>query len=136
MKEQLSVYLEPDLLRALVAHADRHKSSKSVVAEAAIASFLSPDASEREEAAITRRLDRLSRQMQRCERDIGIANEAIALFVRHWLIVTPAPAKENEATTRAQGLERYEAFIEALGRRVVSNSSVPFEVLGTPAGST
>jgi predicted transcriptional regulator len=57
-KARLSVYLEPDTLKALEALADRRGKSKSLVAEAAIASFVSPDASERQEAAITRRLDR------------------------------------------------------------------------------
>ncbi len=56
-KARLSVYLEPDTLKALEALADRRGKSKSLVAEAAIASFVSPDASERQEAAITRRLD-------------------------------------------------------------------------------
>jgi hypothetical protein len=118
MKQQLSIYLEPDLLRALVAYADRHKVSKSVVAEAAIASFLSPDMAERQEAAITRRLDRLTRQLQRCERDISISVETMALFVRFWLTSTPALPEASQAAARAKGLERYEGFIEALGRRL------------------
>lgn len=118
MKQQLSIYLEPDQLRALIAYADRHKVSKSVVAEAAIASFLSPDTAERQEAAVARRLDRLTRQLQRCERDIGITIETIALFVRFWLISTPAIPEASQTATRAKGLERYEGFVEALGRRL------------------
>ncbi|MCZ4072138.1 CopG family transcriptional regulator [Agrobacterium sp. LMR679] len=118
MKEQLSIYLEPDLLRAVIAYADRHKVSKSVVAEAAIASFLSPDTAERQEAAVTRRLDRLTRQLQRCERDIGISVETMALFVRFWLISTPSLSEASQAAARAKGLERYEGFVEALGRRL------------------
>ncbi|MGV2052468.1 CopG family transcriptional regulator [Agrobacterium sp. 22-209-1] len=128
MKEQLSIYLEPDLLRAVIAHADRHKVSKSVVAEAAIASFLSPDAAERQEAAITRRLDRLTRQLQRCERDIGISVETMALFVRFWLMATPALPEASQAAARAKGLERYEGFVEALGRRVANGNSFLREV--------
>src|SRR5205807_8784341 len=49
MKEQLTVYLEPELMRALTEYAERRGKPKSLVAEAAIASFLSPDASERSE---------------------------------------------------------------------------------------
>jgi len=54
----------------------------SLIAEAAIASFLSPDAEERREAAIARRLDQLGRRMARLKRDVGIAVETLALFVR------------------------------------------------------
>ena len=79
-KSPLSVYLEPDLKRALDAYADRRGQSRSLIAEAAIASFLSPDADEQREAAISKRLDRLDRRMTRLERDVGIGVEMIAMF--------------------------------------------------------
>ncbi len=128
MKEQLSIYLETEQVRALVDYARRKKVPKSVVAEAAIAAFLSPDTAERQEAAVTRRLDRLARQLQRCERDIGICAETVALFVRFWLISTPVPPDTAQVAARAKGLERYESFVEALGRRVAKGSSFLREV--------
>jgi hypothetical protein len=118
MKERLSVYLDPPVMRALIDYADRHGKSKSLIAEAAIASFLSPDAAERQEATFARRLDRLSRQMERLERDVGISVEALALFVRFWLTTTPALPEQTQAAARAKGAERYDAFVEALGRRL------------------
>ena len=39
-KTPLSVYLDPELMRALAAYADRRDKSRSLIAEAAIASFL------------------------------------------------------------------------------------------------
>src|SRR3546814_2392802 len=72
-KQRLSVYLEPEVMKALSAHAARRGHSLSLVAEAGIASFLSPDAAERQEAAITKRLDQLDRRLTRVERDVGIA---------------------------------------------------------------
>ena len=47
-KAQLSIYLDPETFRSLEAFAKRQGKPKSLVAEAAIASFLSPDASDRE----------------------------------------------------------------------------------------
>ena len=117
MKERLSVYLDPHVMRSLIDYADRRGKSKSLIAEAAIASFLSPDAAERQ-ATFARRLDRLVRQMERVERDVGIAVETLALFVRFWLIATPALPEQTQAAARAKGAERYHAFIEALGRRL------------------
>ena len=83
-KQRLSVYLEPGVTRALAEYAARRAQSRSLVAEAAIASFLSPDAAERQEAALTKRLDQLDRRMARLERDLGIAVETLAVFVRFW----------------------------------------------------
>ncbi|RJE84208.1 CopG family transcriptional regulator [Paracoccus onubensis] len=127
-KKRLSVYLDPDLMLLLADYADRRVKSRSLVAEAAIASFLSPDADERQEAALSRRLDRIDRNIQRLERDIGIANEAFAIFVRSWLTATAPLPEAAQAAARAQGGQRYDRFLEALGRRLVRGPKLRQEV--------
>lgn len=127
-KTPFSVYLDPEVMQALAAHADRRGKSRSLVAEAAIASFLSPDADEQREAAIAKRLDRLDRRQTRLERDVGIGVEMIALFVRFWLSNTPPPPESERATMRRQGGDRYDAFIEALGRRLAKGPKVRQEI--------
>ena len=111
-KTPLSVYLDPELMRALAAYADRRDKSRSLIAEAAIASFLSPDADEQREAAIAKRLDKLDRRITRLERDTGIGVEMIALFVRFWLSNTPPPPESERAAMRHLGNDRYDAFME------------------------
>ncbi|WP_441848435.1 CopG family transcriptional regulator [Paracoccus wurundjeri] len=127
-KKRLSVYLDPELMLLLADYADRRAKSRSLVAEAAIASFLTPDADERQEAALSRRLDRLDRNMQRLERDIGIANEAFAIFIRSWLTSTPPLPEAAQASARAQGGQRYDRFLEALGRRLMRGPKLRQEV--------
>ncbi|WP_327754122.1 CopG family transcriptional regulator [Sphingobium sp. SJ10-10] len=127
-KTPFSVYLDPEVMQALAAYADRRGKSRSLVAEAAIASFLSPDADEQREAAIAKRLDRLDRRQTRLERDVGIGVEMIALFVRFWLSNTPPPPEAERAVLRRQGGDRYDAFIEALGRRLAKGPKVKQEI--------
>lgn len=127
-KQRLSVYLEPDVMKALAAHAARRGHSLSLVAEAGIASFLSPDAAERQEAAIAKRLDQIDRRMTRMERDIGISVETLAIFVRFWLTTTPALPEPAAQAARAKAGERYEAFIAALGRRLASGPKLRQEI--------
>tara|TARA_B100001105_G_scaffold164319_1_gene132124 strand:+ start:60 stop:479 length:420 start_codon:yes stop_codon:yes gene_type:complete len=127
-KTPLSVYLDPELMRALAAYADRRDKSRSLIAEAAIASFLSPDADEQREAAIAKRLDKLDRRMTRMERDVGIGVEMIALFVRFWLSNTPPPPETERAAMRRLGNDRYDAFMEALGRRLAKGPKVRQEI--------
>ena len=88
-KQRLSVYLDPAVMNRLADHAARLDQSRSLIAEAAIESFLSPDAAERQEAAITKRLDQFDRRLVRLERDVGISVEMLAVFVRFWLATTP-----------------------------------------------
>ncbi len=138
MKEQFTVYLEPNLMQALTEYAERRCKPKSLVAEAAIASFLSPDSDERQEATLARRLDRITRQMERLERDVGISVETVALFVRFWLMATPSLPEQTQASARAKGAERYEGFMQALGRRLSKGPSFVREAsleIGSP-GST
>jgi predicted transcriptional regulator len=127
-KAQLSIYLDPEIFRSLDAFAKRHGKPKSLVAEAAIASFLSPDDSDRREAAIAKRLDRIVRVLERLERNDTVTLETIALFVRFWLTSTPALPEHSSPTARAKGAERYDRFVEALGRRLSSGSTILKEV--------
>lgn len=99
-KTQISVYLDPDVMATLADYAARREQSQSMIAEAAIASFLSPDDAERREAVIAKRLDQIDRRMTRLERDLGISVETLAVFVRFWLNTTPAlpePAAQQRA---------------------------------------
>lgn len=127
-KQRLSVYLDPPVMKALSEYAARRDQSRSLVAEASIASFLSPDAAERQEAATTKRLDQLDRRMTRLERDLGIAVETLAVFVRFWLTTNPPLPEPAQAAARAKAGERYDAFVAALGRRLVKGPKLRQEI--------
>lgn len=127
-KQRLSVYLEPDIMKALAEYAARRAQSRSLVAEAAIASFLSPDAAERQEAAITKRLDQVDRRMSRLERDLVISVEMLAVFVRFWLTANPPLPEPAQAAARAQAGARYDAFVAALGRRLAKGPKLLQEI--------
>lgn len=127
-KQRLSVYLDSDLKRRLADFAERRGQSSSLVAEAAIASFVSPDADERKEASIVKRLDWINRNLQRQERDLEIASETLALFVRFWLNSTVPLPEGVQAEAREKGAARYDQFIAALGRRLSRGSKLRHEV--------
>ena len=133
-KARLSVYLDQMTMRSLADYAARRDQSLSLIAEAAIASFLSPDAAERQEAIVVKRLDQIDRRMSRLERDAGISVETLALFIRFWLTTTPALPEPAQAAARAKGAERYDSFVAALGRRLVKGpklrQEIPEDVVG------
>lgn len=128
-KPFLTVYLTPELLDLLVAQARRRGVPKSTVAEAAIASFLTPDAAQQQEAALGRRLDRINRHAERLERDLEVAVEMLALFVRTWMAATPALPDAAQAAARARSRDRYERFVETLARRLASGRSLSRELI-------
>ena len=127
-KMQISVYLEPEVMTMLSDYAARREQSMSLIVEAAVASFLSPDDAERREALITRRLDQIDRRMTRLERDVGISVETLAVFVRFWLTTTPALPEPAAQAARAKAGERYKAFVAALGRRLAQGPKLRQEI--------
>jgi len=128
MRIKHTVRLPPELSSHLVDYAARKRVSQALVVETALASFLSPDNSERMEAAFTRRLDRICRQMERLERDVEISNEATALFVQFWLTTTPALPESELAAARASGRKRYTDFVASLSARINSNNKLSADI--------
>ena len=128
-RTRLNLFIEPDHARRLDELATMKGLSKSSIIAAALASFLSPDSGDQREAAIAKRLDRLSRQLDKLERDQNILIETLALYVRYFLTVsTPVPEAHQEAA-RTQGRARFEQFIEQLGRHLLRGRSLVKDVV-------
>jgi hypothetical protein len=72
---------------------------------------------------VARRLDRLARQGERLERDLWIAAETVALFIRFWLRVTPPLPESAQAAAQAKGRQRFDSFLETLGRRLAKGQA-------------
>jgi hypothetical protein len=128
MRDRLNLTLPVEMIGQINELSERKKISRSAIVEAAVASFLSPDASDRREAAFTRRMDRLSRQAQRIERDLGITAETLALFVRFWLTITPPLPSDAQTAAQMKGRERFEGFVETLGKRLQKGQSFLREI--------
>lgn len=120
-RARMNVYFEPDLLKQVEALSLRRKVSKSAIVEAAVASFLSGDSAEKLEAALSRRMDRLGRQVDTLDEDLAILGETLSLFIRFWLTITPPLPENAQASARAKGVERFEGFMQTLGRRLASS---------------
>jgi predicted transcriptional regulator len=129
MRTKHTFRLPPDLAGKLADYANRKRVPQALVVEAALASHLSPDGTDRLEAALARRLDRMTRQIERLERHVTISNEALALFIRFWLTSTPPLPDTAQAAAQAKGRERYEGFVEALGRRLARGCTLADELV-------
>jgi hypothetical protein len=129
MRTKHTFRLPPDLATKLADYAARKRVPQALIVEAALASHLSPDGADRLEAALARRLDRMTRQMELIERHVTISNEALAVFVRFWLTSTPALPDTALVAAQAKGRERYDGFVEALGRRLARGRKLADEVI-------
>ena len=136
MRTKHTFRLPPDLAMKLADYALRKRVPQALVVEAALASHLSPDGADRLEAALARRLDRMTRHLERVERHVTISNEALAVFVRFWLTSTPPLPDTALVAAQVKGKERYEGFVEALGRRLARGRMLADEISRDVAGDT
>ena len=128
MKPRIQPYISRETHHRLQAMAKRPGLSESAIVERALVSYFSGESDNQREAAINRRLDRLTRQFGRIERDNLVLAETLATFVHYFLTVTPpVPANQVEAA-RAKGDLRFDLFVrqvaEALrsGQRILQNA--------------
>lgn len=127
--------IETGLSRDLTDLARRRGLTRTEVLEAALRSFLSPDQEERIEALLTRRLDRIARQLDRIEWHGEMSGEALALFVRHWLTSTAPLPDDALPAAQASGKRRWEAFVDALSRRMEVGPKLAAELMRDVGGS-
>ena len=92
-------------------------TSKSRLLATAVEAWLDRQGFDALEQRFAERLDRISGQLERIERNGHVELESLALFVRYMLTVTPPVADEDDAA-RAVGRDRFAAFVERVGRRL------------------
>ena len=104
--------LPPGLARQLADHARSRRVSQVAVVE----------------AAVSRRLDRTNRAVERLEWQVELATEALSLFIRFWLTSNPPLPDTARAAAQAMGKERWEGFVESLNRRMEFGPRLKTEV--------
>jgi hypothetical protein len=90
-------------------------ASKSAILAAALTAFLDRRGASALEERFAIRLDRMSGQLARIERNGEVGLESLGLFIRYMLTVNAPLAEEDEAA-RAIGRDRFAAFVERVGR--------------------
>jgi hypothetical protein len=135
MKPKLSAYVSDSVAQRLELAAKRPGSNKSAIVDAALNRFLNPERDASGDAALIRRLDRVSRQLERADRDLSVMAETIALFVRYYLTITPPLPTGDQDAARALGRERFEMFVAQVGKRVASGGRLVADVMDRVSAS-
>jgi hypothetical protein len=119
-RTRLNLYFDPALMPQIESLALRRKVSKSAIVEAAVMSYLSGDSADQLEAAMSRRLDKLGRQIDTLDMDLAVLGETVAQFIHFWMTITPPLTGAAQSAARAKGAERFEGFMQNLGRRLAT----------------
>ncbi|TMJ14596.1 MAG: CopG family transcriptional regulator [Alphaproteobacteria bacterium] len=122
-KTRHQFYLPDDLSEALDRLCSSSGSSKTAVLTEGLKAVLERRAGHELDIRFGVRLDRMSRGQERLENKVDLLAEAFGTFVHHQLtLVAHQPPFDEE--TRQLGLKRYQSFLELVGRRLASGSTL------------
>lgn len=97
-------------------------ASRSRILAAALTAFLEREGDSELERHFAQRLDRMTNQLARIERNGQVELESSALFIRYMLTVN-APLPEGDKAAQAIGRDRFAAFVERVGAALASGKS-------------
>lgn len=113
------LFLTPKLAERLEALAVKPGVTKSAILVDALTAWINAAGASEVEERFGVRLDRISNQLARIERDGQILIEAFALFVHYQLTVCP-PIPEGDVAARASGRGRFNAYVTEVGKAMAS----------------
>jgi len=115
------LYLDADISARLEELAAKPGASKSAILADALQAWLTKRGAHELDDRFGLRLERMSGQLGRIERDQQIVMESLALFIRFFLTIN-APLPEADQAARAVGRDRFKAFIDQVGRNLASGT--------------
>lgn len=118
-KVRYQLFLDPALSDRFEALAARPGVTKSSLLADALEALINRRARTELEELFGARLDSTTAALVRLERNSHVLIETLALFVRYELAIHP-PLAENDQAGRALARQRFEAFIEQVGRQLTS----------------
>jgi hypothetical protein len=127
-RARLNVFLEAEHAERLAELSVFKGVSKSGLIATALDAWFSPEGLDMREAAIARRLDKLTDLFERLERDQTVLIETVAVFIRYTLAVNAPIPESHQESARAQGRVRFAQFIEQLARRLQKGGSLVKDV--------
>jgi predicted transcriptional regulator len=113
------VELPPEVRERLDAVAEARGATKGSILAAAFTAYLENRGTGELERGFAIRLNRISAQLERIERNGHVGLESLALFVRYMLTVN-APVAEYDEVARAVGRDRFAAFVARVGQQLAS----------------
>jgi hypothetical protein len=115
------LFLPAELARSFETLAAVPGATKSSILVAALSAFIEHRGASELEQCFAIRLDRISRQLERIERNTHVELESLALFIRYMLTVN-APLAEDDEVSRAIGRDRFAAFTRRVGQQLASGA--------------
>ena len=128
-KPRLTVYLSDSVADRLALACKRPGANKSKLVDSALDKYLNSQGNSSNDASLLRRLDHMSKQVTKLDRNASVILETLGLFVRYYLIITPPLPKSEQDPARSMGNQRFEFFVTQIGKRLAAGQSLVRDVM-------
>ena len=128
-KNRHCIYLEPKISERLTALAKKPGTTISNVIADALRAYFERQGRDALEDRFKARLDTMTAQLNRIERDQRIDLESLALWIRYQLTLSNPVPPGQWAALQAIGAERFQKFIEEVGRRIANGGVIATEIM-------
>ncbi|MEQ1611492.1 MAG: CopG family transcriptional regulator [Hyphomicrobiaceae bacterium] len=129
MRQRHALYLSEALSQRLQATAEAQRVSKSAILERALQRYLSSPSGGQTSDLTGLQHEATGRSLHRLERELAIASELMATFVRYFVTITPPLPSSEHAAARALGQLRFEQVIEEIARRLRTDRGLMARVM-------
>jgi hypothetical protein len=129
MRQRNALYLSQAMAQRLQVMAETHRVAKSEILERALKRYLANESGGAPADLMALQQESNTRSLRRLERDLAIATELTATFVRYFLTITPPLPGSEHATARTLGQLRFEQVIEDIARRLRTDRSLISRVM-------
>jgi hypothetical protein len=136
MRQRHALYLSQAMTQRLQVMAETHRVAKSEILERALKRYLANEnGGPPADLLVVLQQESNARWFRRLERDLAIATELTATFVRYFLTITPPLPGSEHAAARALGQLRFEQVIEDIARRLRTDRSLISRVMAILAAT-
>lgn len=127
-KRRLCLYLDPKLGARLEKLAAKPGATMTNIVSDALRGFLDRQGGDALDERFRERFDKSTAQWNRMERDQRVVLESLALFIRYQLTVSNPIPESQLAAMQALGNDRFQTFIDEVGRRIAKGKGVGAEI--------
>ena len=123
-----ALYFDEKLSRRLEALANKPGATMSNAVGDALRDYFERKGADELDERFKERLDAVSKQLNRIERDQRVILESLALFIRYQLTISRPLPESQAAALQALGNQRFQTFIEEVGRKIATGKSTAFDL--------
>ncbi|HVT25481.1 MAG TPA: CopG family transcriptional regulator [Rhizomicrobium sp.] len=130
-----ALYFDEKLSKRLEVLADKPGATMSNVVNDALRDYFERKGADALDDRFGERLDGIAKRLNLIERDQRVTLESLALYIRYQLMVSRPVPDAQAAALQALGNQRFQTFIEEVGRRIATGKGTIFDLAAKPKAS-